>query len=280
MAEKAKREHKSSMFTKLFSEPDKILRLYNAVSRNNYPLETKIEITTLESVLLNGVYNDLSFILDGKLVVLLEHQSTLNPNLPLRLLFYASETYSGLIDHKSAYSSRLLRIPHPEFIVLYNGKDEFPDKDVLKLSDAFFALPEGHKPSGSLELEVPVININKGRNEDIIQQSTELSGYVTFVDMVREYEKSMNRDKAVAKAIEDCAKQGILVEFLEKHGGNVMSMLYADWNIDDFGAVRWEEGKEEGLLKGAQTMLEFGNPPELIAERLNLPLDKVIALQA
>jgi len=273
-------KHKNSLFTKLFSDPNSILQLYNAISQSNYPPETKIEITTLENVLLNGIYNDLSFIIDGKLVVLIEHQSTINPNMPLRLMFYLSEIYDGLIDRKSAYSSKLIKIPRPEFIVLYNGKEDFPDEKELRLSEAFIALPDGHKPNGDLELSVRVLNINKGRNETIIQGSVELSGYIAIVDAVRgNINSGLTLNEAVKKAIKDCANMNILPDFLEKHGGDVMSMLHADWNIDDFGEVKWEEGLEEGLLRGIKGMLKLGNPPEKIAECMNLPLDKVLALR-
>ena len=285
----ANREHKNSVFVKLFSDTDKILQLYNAVSKNDYPPETKIEIATLENALVNDIYNDLSFIIDGKLVVMIEHQSSINPNMPLRMLAYIVDVYDTLVDRRSAYSRKLVKIPQPEFIVLYNGKDEYPDEEILKLSDAFMNLPKGHKLNGSLELEVRVLNINKGRNEELIRNSQELSGYVEIIDEIRKNTDSgLNLNEAVAKAVKDCASNNILPEFLAKYGGDVMSFLYKEWDLDECLAVRWEEGREEGrdegveigLLRGAKTLLNLGNSPDFVAESLNLPLDKVISLQA
>jgi len=80
----ASREHKSSVFAALFSEPPTTIELYNAVTGGNYPPDTKVEIVTLSNALFNGQLNDVAFVLDGKLVVLMEHQSTLNKNMPLR----------------------------------------------------------------------------------------------------------------------------------------------------------------------------------------------------
>ena len=292
----ANREHKNSVFVKLFSAPDKILQLYNAVSKNSYPPETKIEIATLENALVNDIYNDLSFIIDGKLVVMIEHQSSINPNMPLRMLAYVVDVYDKLVDRRSAYSQKLIKIPQPEFIVLYNGKEEFPDEEILKLSDSFINLHKEHISNGSLELEVKVLNINKGRNEELIRRSTELSGYVEIINEIRKNtEAGLSLDEAVAKAVKDCANNNILLEFLNKYGGDVMSFLYKEWDLDECLAVRWEEGREEGreegleeglekgrgegLLRGAKSMLNFGASPEIVAESLGLPLDKVISLQ-
>ena len=161
------------------------------------------------------------------------------------------------------------------------------------MSDSFMNLPKGHKQNGSLELEVRVLNINKGRNEELIRNSQELSGYVEIIDEIRKNTDSgLNLNEAVAKAVKDCASNNILPEFLAKYGGDVMSFLYKEWDLDECLAVRWEEGHEEGvekgreegveigLLRGAKTLLNLGNSPDFVAESLNLPLDKVTSLQA
>ena len=135
--------HKASTFTKLFGEPDKLIPLYNAVSGNDYPLNTPVEIKMLDNVLFKGRYNDLSFIIGNHLVCLIEHQSSVSQNLPLRLAIYWAKLMDILVSSSSdsVYSSSLVKIPHPEFIVLYNGEQEFPDKQDLMLSDAFEEIP-------------------------------------------------------------------------------------------------------------------------------------------
>ncbi|MCL2082066.1 MAG: Rpn family recombination-promoting nuclease/putative transposase [Oscillospiraceae bacterium] len=265
---RANSKYKDSFFTSLFSEPEKVLRLYNAISRSKYPLDTPIEITTLEDVLYRDRYNDLSFVIDGKLVVLVEHQSTINPNMPLRLLFYLSKVYSQYIKNSNVYSSAVIKIPRPEFIILYNGTEEHPDEDILRLSEAFYPLPDGHKPSGSLELTAKVLNINKERNQEIVRDSVELSGYVEVVDAIRtNKEAGMSLEDAIEKAVKECVDKGILTDFLEKHGGEIMDMLYNEYRIEDEIAVRVEEAERKAKLESAKQAYDLG-----------LPLEKAMAI--
>ena len=186
----ANREYKDSLFTALFSDAEKLLSLYNAVSGSDLPPDTSVEIATLEDVLFNCRRNDVAFVLGDKIVILMEHQSSISANMPLRLLIYVARVYEKLIDNEAVYKSKLLKIPKPDFIVLmktlsdqhgsffagcllmYNGADEFPDEKTLRLSDAYMEMPEvltGFR--GSLELEVRVVNINEGRNETIVNTS-------------------------------------------------------------------------------------------------------------
>jgi hypothetical protein len=72
---------------------------------------------TLQNVLLSGILNDISYLSDERLVVLVEHQSTVNSNLPLRMLLYADRIYKNLIDIYAIYREKLLKIPHPVFAV-------------------------------------------------------------------------------------------------------------------------------------------------------------------
>ncbi|MDR1674574.1 MAG: Rpn family recombination-promoting nuclease/putative transposase [Oscillospiraceae bacterium] len=278
----ANTKFKDSFFTKLFSEPETILKLYNAVSGNGYPLDTPIQITTLADVFYKGRYNDLSFIIDGKLVVLIEHQSSVNPNMPIRLLLYLAKVYDRLIQ-KNVYSSRLIKIPKPEFIVLYNGTETCPDESVLKLSDAFYEIPAEHKPNGSLELTAKVLNINKGHNEAVVRESTELGGYVDIVDEIRKNKESgLSLDEAVEKAVRECAGRNILSGFLERYGGEVLDMLYAEWNLEEYAAAQRYEGLLEGLLEGklttARKALKRGLKPIEVAEITDLPITEVEAL--
>ena len=96
----ANRNYKDTVFRKLFSDRRNLLSLYNAINGTAYTDETKLEIVTLENAIYMGMKNDLAFIIDTNLF-LYEHQSTYNPNMPLRDLFYISGEYQKLVDRKS-----------------------------------------------------------------------------------------------------------------------------------------------------------------------------------
>ena len=98
------------------------------------------------------LYNDVSYLVDNKIIVLAEHQSTINPNMPLRCLEYISRLYETLFESKEKYSRKLLNIPTPEFYVFYNGEESYPSDKTLKLSEAFIETTS--KPN--LELTVTV----------------------------------------------------------------------------------------------------------------------------
>jgi hypothetical protein len=152
-------------------------------------------------------------------------------------------------------------IPRPEFFVLYNGTDPYPDEQVLRLSDAFEKLrPLGfERDPVELELVVRVININQGRNEGIVKRCRVLEGYSAFIAKVREYEKEgMDREGALKAAVRYCRGHDILKEFLDLHGTEVMNMLITEWNWDDALAVRYSEGMEKGMEKGMERGMERG----------------------
>lgn len=158
---KVNRKYKDSLFTRLFSEEEQLRQLYNVLKGTNYGTDTKIEVITLDDVLFMGRKNDICFKIDHQIVVLLEHQSTINENMPLRFLIYVAREYERLIDNKALYKTTLIKIPTPEFYVLYNGIRKYPNEKILKLSDAFITDTHNTK----LELEVKVININYEQNQ-------------------------------------------------------------------------------------------------------------------
>jgi len=223
--------------------------------------------------------NDISFEIDGKLVVLIEHQSTINPNMALRLLMYIGRIYEKIVEGKNLYASKKLSIPRPEFFVLYNGKNPFPDKEIFRLSDAFEKLDLPEKDPPSLELTVRVININEGRNEAIAHRCKKLYEYSVFVAKERELEKKLSREEAIKAAVQYCEKHDILKEYLNLHGTEVVSMLMTEWNWDDALAVRYEEGREEGRsgekFEIARNLLAKGLEPEFVQEITGLSLETI-----
>jgi len=266
----ANRKHKDSVFTALFDDNEKLLSLYNAITGSELPLDTPVKIATLDSVLFMDRQNDIAFVINGKLVILIEHQSSINANMPFRLLIYIARVYEKLVDKNSVYRSKLLKIPKPDFIVLYNGTDPFPDEKLLRLSDAFMDAPEvASGLGGFLELEVRVVNINEGRNEDVLKKCKTLSGYAHFIGKAREYlEMGYDLKAALTKAINDCIEEGILVDFLKKHSSEVLNMLTAEWNIEDAKKVWLEEGREEGREEGLEEGV-ISNIVKLICRKLS-----------
>ena len=120
------------------------------------------------------------------------------------------------IASRTLFSKKPAKIPWPEFYVLYNGIEPFPDETVLRLSDLFekpqsLGLPEEAYPL--LELEVKVININEGRNELIANRCKMLSEYSAFVSKVRNYlSEKISLEEAVKESLKYCRKHDILSE--------------------------------------------------------------------
>jgi len=285
---------KNSVFTMLFSEPTLLRELYCALEGVSLPPDVPVTINTLENALFMGQINDVSFEIGGKLVVLVEHQSTINTNMALRLLMYVGRVYEKIIEGRNVYSSKRLTIPRPEFFVLYNGTDPFPDNEMYRLSDSFEKLKDlgiEEKDFLSLELVVKVININEGRNEGIANRCKKLAEYSAFVAKARVFIKELgSKEEAVKEAVKYCEKHGILREFLKLHAAEVLGMLFTEWNLEDAMAVRYEEGLEDGLEKGiaegrtdekleiARNLLAKGMTPEFVRDITGLDFATIAGL--
>jgi hypothetical protein len=281
--------YKDSVFSFLFSDPGALRELYGAIRGISLPPDIPVIVNTLEDVLYKALLNDISFEIARKLVVLIEHQSTVNPNMAIRLLLYIARVYEKLIAERNMYGSKKLYIPRPEFIVLYNGTAPYPDRAELRLSDAFKeAAAPGAGEDVFLELTVKVYNINEGHNEGIVGKCEKLKGYSTFIAKVREYEgRRPDREGAMEEAIKWCIRNNVLRGFLEEHGSEVVNMLLSEWKLEDALVVEREEGREEGLEEGREeglergrregikNLLDFGMTPEQISRALKLPPDTV-----
>jgi len=283
---KTNKKFKASVFSSLFSDPDILRELYCALEGVSLPNDVPVVINTLEDVLFMDMINDISFEIGGKLVVLIEHQSTINPNITLRLLMYIARVYEQIMGDQNLYSSKHLPIPRPEFFVLYNGKDPCDDETLLKLSDSFeslasFGLIEKDIPS--LELVVKLYNINEGKNAEIASRCKTLAQYSAFIAKVRDLEKEgQPRKEAVKNAIYYCRNHDILKEYLEKHASEVYNMLTTEWNWDDAKEV-WqrearEEGREENSKQVARNSLAEGLPVEVIHKITGLSTETIQSL--
>ena len=259
--------YKDSVFSLLFSDPALLRELYCALEGVSLPPDVPVAVNTLENVLFMELINDVSFVIGGKLVVLIEHQSTVNPNMALRLLMYIARVYERTAKGSSLYSNTRISIPRPEFFVLYNGRAPYPDEQVLKLSDSFekpeaLGLPEKDIPA--LELQVRVVNINEGRNEGIARRCRKLAEYSAFTAKVRAFQGEMGREEGMVAAIKYCREHGILREFLEEHSREVYNMLITEWNTEEAKVVWFEEGIEKGMEAAALNALAMGLPIDVI----------------
>ena len=220
--------YKDSLFRSLFSNETAALGLYNALHRTDYSeQDTEVIINTLGESLFSNKKNDISFLLNRKLVIMVEHESIINQNMPFRFLQPIARIFENAIPNRKAiYRGTRIKLPRPEFIVLYNGTRPFPDRHVLRLSDAY-ETTEGFEAI-RLELEVIVYNINDADHnvQLMTSRSEELRGYAYFVSQSRLYEKEerqMNEAedpsgitiRAVRRAIQDCKEQGLLVDFFD-----------------------------------------------------------------
>lgn len=250
------RNYKDTVFRMLFSDRKNLLSLYNAVSGAHYDDPQKLEIVTLENAIYMGMKNDLAFIIDTDLF-LYEHQSTYNPNMPLRDLFYISSEYQKLVDKKSLYSSVLQKIPAPQFIVFYNGTEKEKDSWVNHLSEAFQNLSGNPK----LELEVLTININEGHNPELMEQCQTLKEYAQYVNCVRRYAKKFELADAVEQAVDECIHKNILSEFLRKNKAEVIAMSIFEYDKEEERKLRkaeYEAGVAAGMKDGMKAGIKAG----------------------
>ena len=274
------RNYKDTVFRMLFSDRRNLLSLYNAISGAHYNDPEKLEIVTLENAIYMGMKNDLAFIIDTDLF-LYEHQSTYNPNMPLRDLFYISSEYQKLVDKKSLYSSVLQKIPAPQFIVFYNGTEKKKDSWVNHLSEAFENLSDNPK----LELEVLTININEGHNPELMEQCQILREYAQYVDCVRRYAKKFELSDAVELAVDDCIHKNILSEFLRKNKAEVIAMSIFEYDKEEeerkLRKAEYEAGVEDGIKSGISEGKILAKREDTIAlNKLGLPVEQIaMALQ-
>ena len=237
--------------------------------------------------------NDVSYLIDNKLIVLAEHQSTINPNMPIRCLEYVVRLYERLLDAQERYARRLVKIPTPEFYVFYNGQDEYPNETILHLSDAFMTKPT-YVP---LELEVKVLNINKNHGNKILQRCKPLAEYSLFIEIVRRH-IAIDRENGFENAIKECIRNRILKDYLQRKASEVVNMLIAEYDyVTDIAVQRAEErkiayteGKSLGLAEGeargshqkaletAKNLLHFGLSRENIAQATGLTVQEVEAI--
>lgn len=235
------RNYKDRLFRMIFKEKKELLSLYNAMNGTTYNNENDLTITTLDNAIYMNMKNDLSFLIDAGLS-LYEHQSTWNPNIPLRNLGYVADLYSTLTSKENLFGKTLIKIPTPHFVVFYNGIDKQPERSFLQLSDSFQVMEEEKE----LELKVLVLNINPGYNMELMDKCKTLGDYVKYVDRVRTYAKTMTLAETVERAVNECIKDDILAEFLRNYKAEAMSVSIYEYDEEKHMRQTFAEGKVEG----------------------------------
>ena len=251
-------KYKDRLFCLLFGDErykENILSLYNALCNTEYENADDLQIYTIDDVIYIKMKNDVSILLDSCLS-LWEQQSTFNPNMPVRGLMYFGKMYSRYITENklNIYGKKLIRIPTPRYTVFYNGTEDYPSVMKLKLSDAFMKTD----PDGGFEWTAHLINLNEGKNDQLLDQCKTLKEYMILINMIRRNSKQMKFEEAVNASVDYCIENDILKKFLVKHKSEVLDMCITEFNEKVFIDGIREEGLEEGLEKGREEGLEKG----------------------
>ena len=247
IGEKPQRNHKDSTFCLLFSEPQRAIELYNAVTGENLPPDTELTYTTLKNAIYIDRNNDLSFVVNDRYLVMSECQSTINRNIPMRCLGYVNRTLENLAGREGLYGRHLVKFPAPEFYVFYVGMEAWSRK-TLRLSESFLAEPK----ENSLELVVNLINLNYNKDSEILQRSPSLLGYSKLLYYIKTAAKENGGDlkSAIDTSVKQCMEEGLIEDFLRKHSREVTGMLFNEITVEEFAEIRAREAYEDGEKYG------------------------------
>ena len=270
----ANTKYKDSVFRDYFNDSARLLNLCNSLLDTDYK-ETDLEINTLDANFFSGLKNDISCKLGNHFLVLIEHQSSVNENMPFRCLSYVSELLNNLVPKNDVlYKKALIRFPSPKFFVFYDGDDSSePVNRILKLSDSFGG------DSSSLELIVHSVNINLGLHAEVLRKCNFLNQYSTLIFYVKlGLKQKMTRRNAIIYAINRCIQENIMKDYLIQKKEEVFSMLDLQWNFDDAKQAWFQEGRTLEAEKIALNMIRKGFSFDDIQDLTNLSIDKITEL--
>ena len=281
---KVNKKYKDRLFRMVFQDKESLLTLYNAVSGSSITQPDEVEIVTLEDVIYMGTKNDAAFLIDD-ILNLYEHQSTKNPNMPLRGVLYMADEYRRYIEKSrlNIYGSSRITLPLPQYYIFYNGLTAEPDRTELKISDAYSKKYTQLTPC--LEFKATLLNINLGHNQELMEHCQKLREYAQFVAEVRKrLDRGALLEEAADEAVSHCIREGVLSEFLIAHRAEVNEVILTEYDEQFHIASEKElsrkegvelgrrEGKEEGRREGIkvliETLAEMGSPKSEIASKL------------
>ncbi len=279
-------QYKDSLFRMVFNDKETLLSLYNALNNTSYRDANQLEIVTLDNAIYMNIKNDLAFIFMDY-ISLYGHQSTINPNLPLRGLFYIASEYEKFVQTKSRslYGTGLVKIPTPKFVVFYNGQEPQPERQIQKLSNAYLH-PEKEY---DLELNVTILNINFGHNRELMLQCQSLQEYMIYIDKVRKYSETMEIRSAVNRAVNECINEDVLKEFLLKNKSEAIRMSIFEYDAErEMRCLRLEIQRElrdeverevrDEIAKEVRELVvkEFKESFRLETEELRIQIEKEV----
>ena len=244
----ANRLYKDRVFKFIFGNPENkewTLSLYNAVNGSNYRNPDDIQFNTIEDAVYMSMKNDVSFIILGEMN-LWEHQSSFNPNMPMRFLTYGTQLYEKYTATSGYYkfSRKLQRLPKPHCICFYNGTEEQPEQQVLKLSDAFGG-------EGDIEVKVKMLNVNYGKNRALLETCQPLREYAWLVDRVREHQRVLqNLEAAVDASIDEMPDSFVIRTLIEAHRAGVKKMFLTEYDEEKMKEQERKEAFADGVDAG------------------------------
>ena len=268
------REFKDSVFRKYFNDETRLKSLYSALMGIPEDNVESVEFKTLENVICGHTKNDLAALVNNAVIILAEHQTTVNGYMPLRLSDYITEVLYKMLGSGEIYKKTVkTKLPVPKFYVLYNGREDYPKEKKEKLSDLFVT---GYDNDCSIELTVKVININYDKGHELLDKCIYIHDYALFVDTVRKYQKvKYSIDDAVYKAVKECIANGVMVDFLKEYESEVKNMLTKEITFEEFVEIRVEEAKEYAIAEGRAEGNAEGHAEEKIQNAKNFKMEGI-----
>jgi hypothetical protein len=272
---KINRKNKDRLFRFIFGDAEhkeRALELHNALNGTAYQDPAALELTMTEGMLYLSMRNDVSFLLDTEMN-LWEHQSTNNPNMPLRGLFYFAQQYNRYVQEEdlNLFGSTRLVLPTPRYYVFYNGDQDLEDEGELRFTDLV------DKPElSSIEITARVLNINAGHNQALMEASRYLREYAELIRRLKEACKGKKTPEEIAEAVthvvEQCIADGILAEILKQNKGEVIEMFFTEYDEKEtmrrLARDERQEGREEGRKEERIELLSQLTEEGLITEEI------------
>lgn len=242
------RNHKDNVFCLLYREKKNLLSLYNAMNGTSYENEQELEVVTLEEAICMKMRNDAAFVIDSTLN-LYEQQASVNPNMPLRDLYYVTEELKKIAPAGRLHRTTKVKIPAPHFVMFYNGAAKQPERMTYRLSELFFR--EEKEPG--LELVVTAVNINQGCSQELLDKCESLRGYMAFVEKVWvKLAAEVKLEEAVRQSVNECISENILEDFFREHREEIVEMGIYEFDQELHDQVLREDGEAIGMEKGIE----------------------------